>query len=64
MPKLKSRKALIKKVKITKNKKITKRKAGQSHFNAKESGKTKKNKRRDVSVSKGRSKNMKQLMPY
>jgi ribosomal protein L35 len=57
MPKLKTRKALKKRIdlRITKKKGvkkflITKRKEGQNHFNAKESGNTRRTKRNDVAV--------------
>jgi len=63
MPKIKTHKATAKRVVITK-KKIKKRKAGQGHFNARQSGKTKRNKRRDVDVNKAYQKTIKQLMPY
>lgn len=46
----KTYKALAKRVKVTKNGKILKRKAGQDHFNTRESGKVTRNKRRDVTV--------------
>ncbi|MDP3970797.1 MAG: 50S ribosomal protein L35 [bacterium] len=52
--KLKTNKTISKRVKISrgKNKTITVRKAGQDHFNAKQSGKTKRNKRGGTSVAK------------
>lgn len=46
----KTYKTLSKRVKVTKNGKILKRKAGQDHFNTRESGKVTRNKRRDVTV--------------
>lgn len=48
--KLKTTKALSKRVKVTKNGKLLKRKAGQNHFNSRETGKVGRNKRRDVTV--------------
>jgi len=39
MPKLKTHKAASKKVKVTKNKKVLRRKSGQNHYNSKETGK-------------------------
>lgn len=50
--KLKSHKALTKRLTITKNKKVLKRKAGQNHFNTRDTGKVTRNKRRDVSIGK------------
>lgn len=48
--KLKTTKALSKRIKVTKNGKMLKRKAGQNHFNSRETGKVGRNKRRDVNV--------------
>ena len=48
--KQKTHKALAKRFKLTKRGKVLKRKAGQDHFNARESGRTTRNKRRDVQV--------------
>jgi large subunit ribosomal protein L35 len=64
MPKIKTHKATVKRFKITKNKKVLRRKAGQDHFNSKESGNTKRNKRKDREVSKTDIKNIKKLIPY
>jgi large subunit ribosomal protein L35 len=64
MPKLKTHKATAKRFKLTKTKKILKRKAGQDHFNTRESGKTTRNKRRDVSMSKSDHKNIRISLPY
>jgi ribosomal protein L35 len=49
---LKTRKIIAKRVKITKKKKIIHRTCGQDHFNAKESSKVTKNKRRLRELSK------------
>ena len=66
MPKLKTQKSVAKRFKITggKKKKIIKRSAGQDHFNARESGKTVRNKRRDKTVSKADEKNIRSFLPY
>jgi large subunit ribosomal protein L35 len=64
MPKIKTHKATSKRYSITKNKKVMKRKSGQDHFNAKESGQTGMNKRRNVSVHKTEAGNIKTLIPY
>jgi large subunit ribosomal protein L35 len=64
MPKIKTHKATAKRFKITKTDKLMHRKAGQDHFNARESGNTKRNKRRDVTSDSGLDKTIKQLMPY
>ena len=47
MPKLKTHKATAKRL-VVKKSKLLKRKAGQDHFNSRESGKTRMGKRRDV----------------
>jgi len=64
MPKVKTHKATAKRFAITKNNKIKQRKAGQDHFNARESGNTKRNKRRDIDTDKSFSKTIRTLMPY
>lgn len=46
MPKQKGYKAAAKRLRITKNKKVVHRTAGQDHFNSRESGKVTKAKRR------------------
>ncbi len=63
MAKLKTHKAVAKRFKITKNKKVLKRRARQSHFNAKESGKVRRRKRKDLPLScKTLSKTVKKLI--
>jgi len=64
MGKIKTHKATAKRFKITKNKKVLKRKAGQDHFNARESGTVKRRKRRDILLSKSDVKNIRLMMPY
>lgn len=64
MPKIKTHKATAKRVIITKNKKIIKRKAGQNHFNSRESGKVGRMKKRDIDISKSEKRNIMTLLPY
>jgi len=64
MPKLKTHKAASKRIHITKSGKAIKRTAGQGHFNARESGQTKMNKRRDAQLSQPGTRTVKRLMPY
>ena len=64
MPKIKTHKATVKRFKITKQGKVKQRKAGQDHFNARERGNTKRNKRRDISTDKSLHKTIAKLMPY
>ena len=49
--KLKTRQAIAKRFRVTRRGTIEKRTAGQSHFNARESGKVGRNKRRDVHLN-------------
>ncbi len=51
---------MAKRVKITKNGKILKRKGGQDHFNTRESGKVTRNKRRDLTMGETFAKALKQ----
>lgn len=64
MPKIKTHKATSKRFIITKTRKVKQRKAGQDHFNARESGNTKRNKRRDIDADKSFTRTIKTLMPY
>ena len=58
MPKMKTRKCISKRVKITGNKKISRRKARQNHFNARQDGDHKRAKRRDQIVTGKVAKNI------
>lgn len=62
MPKIKTHKATAKRFKKTKTDKIVHRKAGQDHFNSRENGKIKRNKRRDISLDKSFVKTVKILI--
>ena len=64
MTKIKTHKATVKRFKKTKTNKLVRRKAGQDHFNARESGKVKRNKRRDIVASDTNARTIKSLMPY
>jgi large subunit ribosomal protein L35 len=64
MPKLKTRKAVAKRVKITAKKKVLRRDIGQGHFNAREAGKTTRSKRRDAVVFKTDAENILKNLPY
>ena len=48
---MKTNKSYTKRIRVTKNGKLVARKAGQDHFNAKESGRTKNVKKHPVSLS-------------
>lgn len=67
MPKIKTHKATAKRFKVKKSKKgtkIIKRTDGQDHFNAREGGKTKRNKRSDKVLSKSLHKTVLRAMPH
>lgn len=64
MPKIKTHKATAKRFIITKNRKIKQRKAGQDHFNARESSNITRNKKRNINTHKSHRKIIKSLMPY
>ena len=48
---MKTHKTISKRVKVTASGKLIKRKAGQDHFNSRESGNVTRNKRRDQSIN-------------
>lgn len=62
MPKIKTHKASTKRFKTTKGDKLIHRKAGQGHFNARESGKTTRTKRRDVEATSKLQKTIRSLI--
>jgi len=67
--KLKTHKMTAKKIKVTKakkrnSKKYISKRAGQDHFNARETGKVGRNKRRKTNVSKTNIRTIKASMPY
>lgn len=64
MPKIKTHQATVKRFKRTGGKKIKQRKAGQDHFNSRESGNTGRQKRLDISTTKTLEKTIKSLTPY
>lgn len=64
MPKIKTHKATAKRYRFTGTNKIRRRRAGQDHFNAKESGAVTKRKRRDISAHKSNLGIIKKLTPY
>lgn len=58
MPKIKTRKAVAKRFKITSKKKVMRRRSNQNHFNAREDSKHKRLKRTDKMVSGKQAKNI------
>lgn len=64
MPKLKTRKAVAKRFKISAKKKVVARATGQGHFNAREDGKATRSKRSDFVLFKADAENVKKNLPY
>lgn len=64
MPKAKTHKASRKRFKISKKKRFLARKAGQNHFNARESSRTTVRKRRDQGSAKVNVKTIEKAIPY
>jgi large subunit ribosomal protein L35 len=64
MPKLKTKKSVSKKVTVTKSGKVLHRYTKQNHFNARETGKFKRKKRRDTRLFSTDEKNIKRALPY
>ncbi|NCO04537.1 MAG: hypothetical protein GW939_00130 [Candidatus Magasanikbacteria bacterium] len=67
MPKLKTDKAIAKRLKIKRSKngmKVIKRTDGQDHFNGRESGKTRRNKRSDNTITSAITKTIRRALPY
>lgn len=55
---MKTKKSVIKKFKVTKNKKVLRRSTGQNHYNSKESGDAGRAKKKDQRLFKGDEKNV------
>ena len=64
MPKIKTHKATAKRFRYTGSKKILRRKAGQDHFNARESNVITRRKRRDVKAHHTNIKTIRKVTPY
>jgi len=64
MPKMKTKKALVKKIRITKKKKVFRRFTNQNHYNSKDTGKTGRDKKKDRRLFKTDEKNVLKAMPY
>lgn len=63
MPKVKTHKGTAKRFRKTKTGKLMHRVSGQDHFNSRETGKVKKNKRQDVRLAKNNER-ITSLIPY
>ena len=64
MPKLKTPKSLVKKIKISRKRKVLRRTTGQNHFNSKETGKAGRQKKKDVRLFHADEKNVLKALPY
>lgn len=67
MPKIKTNKTISKRFIVKRSKKgvkVMKRSEGQDHFNARETGKIKRNKRSDTTISRTITKTILSAMPY
>ena len=64
MGKLKTIKAVSKRIQLTKNDKVLKMPAGQDHFNSRESGKVTRQKRKRTEILNKAKKNIKRFNPY
>ena len=64
MPKLKTRKAVSKRVSVTGTGKIKRTKSGKQHILTKKSTKRKRNLRKDIVTDSTNAKVMKKILPY
>jgi large subunit ribosomal protein L35 len=64
MPKLKTKKTVSKRFRITSTGKVMRRHGGQNHFNARDAGKITRKKRRDEEMSESFTKNVKILIGH
>lgn len=64
MPKMKTKKSVVKKVKITKNGKVIRRATGQNHYNSKETGAEGRAKKKDQRMFSADEKNIVAALPY
>lgn len=64
MPKMKTKKAVAKKIRVTKKRKALRRHTSQNHYNSKETGKFRRGKRKDLRLFKADEKNVLAALPY
>lgn len=62
MPKQKTRKSIIKKIKVTSSGKLKTRATGQNHYNTRMSGAERRNKRKDQDIYPAVEKNLKKAL--
>jgi len=61
---MKTKKALVKKIRVTKKKKVFRRFTNQNHYNSKDTGKAGRDKKKDRRLFKTDEKNVLKAMPY
>jgi large subunit ribosomal protein L35 len=64
MPKIKTKKSVIKKIKITGKRKVMRRHTKQNHYNSRQTGNFKRKKRRKLELFKTDEKNVLKALPY
>lgn len=64
MPKLKTNKSVVKKVRLTKKRKVMRRKTSQNHYNSKDNGQEGRVKRNDIRLFKTDEANVLKALPY
>jgi len=64
MPKLKTNRALYKRLRLTKSGKLKKRSTGRQHILGKKTRKRKRNLRKNSYLSQGDAKKLRRLLPY
>ena len=64
MPKAKTHKGTVKRLRKTKSGKLMHRAGGQDHYNSREPGKVTKNKRRDVTMNSADTTRITSLIPH
>ncbi|MCH7604633.1 50S ribosomal protein L35 [Patescibacteria group bacterium] len=64
MPKLKTRKAVLKRFKVTRTGKILRRAAGQDHYRMKKSGNKKRKLRKWIELPKSNAKKIRKLLAH
>ena len=64
MPKLKTRKSLIKKIKVTGSGKLKTRATGQNHYNSRDTGSQTRAKRMNNNIYAAVAKNIKKALPH
>jgi len=64
MPKMKTRKSVSKRFKVSSKKKLIAQKPGHGHFNARDTGKMTRRKRNNIQIKSSDEKSIRQNIPY